>query len=89
MPLATMMEEGQEEEGGWTEESIPALGVVWYVAPESATQSELTGGVSPMVLKEWARAVVSQPTGPDEGPEGGAHGNGRGAAPVNMAADGC
>ena len=87
VPLTTMMEEGQ---GGWTEESIPASGVVWYVAPESATHLELTGGVSPMVLKERARTVGSQPTSPGEASEGGVHGDGNGGpAPANMAVGGC
>ena len=52
-----MIEEGQEECGGWTEERIPASGVVWKEAPESAIHSVLTGGVSPMVLKDCARAA--------------------------------
>jgi hypothetical protein len=28
-PFATIMDEGREEEGEWTEESIPGSGVVW------------------------------------------------------------
>jgi hypothetical protein len=47
-----MIEEGQEGGGGWTEESIPTSGVVWYEALESAIHSVLTGGISPMVLKD-------------------------------------
>jgi hypothetical protein len=54
VPLATMMEEGQEGWGGRREESRLALGVVWKVAPESAIQSGLTGGVPAVVLKEEA-----------------------------------
>jgi hypothetical protein len=61
-----MIEEGQEGGGGWTEESIPTSGVVWYEAPESAIHSVLTGGISPMVLKDRARAVWSQPVGHEE-----------------------
>ena len=56
-----MMEEGQEGCGGRTEERIPASGVVWKEAPESAIHSALTGSVSPMVLKDCARAAWSHP----------------------------
>ena len=56
-PSPTMMEEGQEGYGGRTEERIPVSGVVWKEAPESAIHSVLTGGVSPMVLKDCARAA--------------------------------
>jgi hypothetical protein len=63
VPLPTMIEEGQEEWGGWTEVRIPASGVVWKEAPESAIHSALTGGVSPMVLKDWANAAWSHPPG--------------------------
>jgi len=52
-----MMEEGQEGCGGQTEERIPASGVVLKEAPESAIHSVLTGGVSPMVLKDCASAA--------------------------------
>jgi hypothetical protein len=52
VPLATMMEEGQEGWGGRREESRLALGVVWKVAPESAIQSGLTDGSPAVVLKE-------------------------------------
>jgi hypothetical protein len=57
VPLATMMEEGQEGWGGRREESRLALGVVWKVAPESAIQSGLAdggtaGGGLAVVLKE-------------------------------------
>ena len=48
------LEEGQEECGGRTEERIPACGVVWKEAPESAIHSVLTGGGRPMVLKDCA-----------------------------------
>ena len=58
-----MMEEGQEECGGRTEEMIPACGVVWKEAPESAIHSVLTGGVRPMALKDCARAAWSHPPG--------------------------
>jgi hypothetical protein len=47
VPLATMMEEGQEGWGGRREESRLASGVVWNVAPESAIQLGLV-----VVLKE-------------------------------------
>ena len=53
-PSPTMMEEGQEECGGRTEERIQASGVVWRKAPESAIHSVLTGGVRPMALKDCA-----------------------------------
>jgi hypothetical protein len=43
VPLATMMEEGQEGWGGLIEERRLASGVIWKVAPESAIQSGLTG----------------------------------------------
>ena len=55
-PLPTMME-GQEGCGGRTEERIPASGVVWKEAAESAIHSVLTGGVSPMALKDCASAA--------------------------------
>ena len=54
-----MMEEGQEGCGGRTEESILASGVVWKEAPEWAIHSVLTGGVSPMVLKDCASVAWS------------------------------
>jgi hypothetical protein len=45
-------------------EILPTDGVVWCVAPESATQSwtEVGDGWSAMVLKEWASDCWSQPT---------------------------
>ena len=58
-----MMEEGQEGCGGRTEERIPACGVVWKEAPESAIHSVLTGGVRPMALKDCASAAWSHPPG--------------------------
>ena len=48
------MMEGQEECGDRKEERIPASGVVWKEAPESAIHSVLTGGVRPMALKDCA-----------------------------------
>src|SRR6185295_12221995 len=48
------MMEGQEGCGGRTEERIPACGVVWKEAPESAIHSVLTGGIRPMALKDCA-----------------------------------
>ena len=42
-PSPTMMEEGQEGCWGQTEERIPAFGVVWKEAPESAIHSVMTG----------------------------------------------
>jgi hypothetical protein len=62
-PSPTMIEEGQEGYRGRTEERIPASGVVWNEAPESAIHSVLAGGVSPMVLKDCARAAWSHPPG--------------------------
>ena len=35
--------------------------MVWNEAPESAIHSVLVGGVSPMVLKDYARAAWSHP----------------------------
>ena len=61
-PSPTMME-GQEGCGGRTEERIPASGVVWKEAPESAIHSVLTGRVSSMVLKECVSAAWSHPPG--------------------------
>ena len=58
-PSPTMMEEGQEGCGVRTEERIPASGVVWKEAPESAIHSVLTGGVRPMALKDCASAAWS------------------------------
>ena len=64
--------------------------MVWKEAPESAIHSVLTGGVSPMVLKDCASAAWSHPPsqvgcwlGGASGVQSGAN---RGAAPVNMAA---
>ena len=37
--------------------------MVWKEAPESAIHSVLTGGVSPMVLKDCARVAWSHPPG--------------------------
>src|SRR6185437_9477567 len=59
-----MIEEGQEGCGGRIEERITASGVVWNEAPESAIHSVLVGGVSPMVLKDCARAAWSPPPRP-------------------------
>ena len=56
-PSPTIIEEGQAGCGGRTEERMPASGVVWYEAPESAIHSVLAGGVSPMVLKDCASAA--------------------------------
>jgi len=63
-PSPTMMKEGQEGCGGRTEERIPASGVVWKEAPESAIHSVLTGGVRPMALKDCASAAWSHPPRP-------------------------
>jgi len=50
-----MMEEGQKGGGGWVEVRIPASGVVWKEAPESAIQSaEEPRGVKAVVLKDPA-----------------------------------
>jgi hypothetical protein len=55
-PFPTTMEDGREGWGGEVEDRIPASGVVWYEAPESATQSETeVGGASVIVEKELAR----------------------------------
>ena len=75
------------------DERIPASGVVWYEAPESAIQSVLTGGVSPMVLKDCASAAWSHSVGQVEGGRdcaGGAQVDVTGgAAPATMAAGRC
>ena len=48
---------------------MPVVGVMWYEAPESITQSE-GGGVIAMVLKAAAREALSQPpAGGDQGVE--------------------
>jgi hypothetical protein len=51
-----MIEEGLDEAKGRRVEILPVDGMVWCVAPESATQSwtEVGGRWSTMVLKEWA-----------------------------------
>ena len=46
---------------GVGQKRIPASGVVWNEAPESAIHPVLVGGVSPMVLKDCARAAWSHP----------------------------
>jgi hypothetical protein len=51
------MMEGQEEGGGRTKESIPASRVLWMEALESTIHSVLAGDVSPIVLKDCARAA--------------------------------
>jgi hypothetical protein len=62
---------------------VPAVGVVWYEAPESITQSE-EGGVIAMVLKAAAREALSHsPAGGDQVvevgvPEGRSAGGARG-----------
>ena len=75
------------------DERIPASGVVWYEAPESAIQSVLTGRVSPMVLKDCASAAWSHSTGQVGGGRdcaGGAQVDVTGgAAPTTMAASRC
>ena len=89
-PSPTMMEEGQEGCGGRTEERIPASGVVWKEAPESAIHSVLIGGVRPMALKDGASAAG--PTPQARSAAGWAErvvsrtGANKGAALVNMAA---
>jgi hypothetical protein len=67
--------------GGEVEDRIPASGVVWYEAPESATESEMeVGGASIIVEKELARDCVSHPL--VQGPHtGGAGGPRRGRSP--------
>uniref|UniRef100_J3L087 MPN domain-containing protein n=1 Tax=Oryza brachyantha TaxID=4533 RepID=J3L087_ORYBR len=80
-----MMTEGQEGWGGWTEESIPTSGAVWYKALESAIHSVLTGGMSCMVLKDWASAAWSHPLGQaGQVKVGGVQDTGE-AGPANMA----
>ena len=85
-----MIEEGQEGYGGRTEERIPACGVVWKEAPESAIHSVLTGGVRPIALKDCASAAWSYPPGQVGCWLGGAgrvqSGANRGAAAASMAA---
>jgi hypothetical protein len=64
-PLPTTIDEGLYEfKGrGLKLEILPAKGVVWCEAPESATQfwTEVGGGWSAMVLKELASDCWSQP----------------------------
>jgi hypothetical protein len=61
-PLPTMIVEGFDEFKGQGVEILPTNGVVWWIVPESATQSwtEVGGGWSTMVLKEWASNCWSQ-----------------------------
>jgi hypothetical protein len=84
-----MMEEGQKECVGRTEERMPACGVVWMEALESAIHSVLTGGVSPMALRDCASAAWSYPpsqVGCWLGGAGGVqNGANRGAAAASMA----
>ena len=65
--------------------------MVWKDAPESLIYSVLTGGVSPMVLKDCARAAWSHPPGQVSCWLGGAGGvqddANRGAAAASMAVD--
>jgi hypothetical protein len=58
-----MIDEGFDEFKGRGVEILPTDGVVWCIAPESATQSwtEVGGGWSATVLKEWASDCWSQP----------------------------
>jgi hypothetical protein len=58
-----MIDEGFDEFKERGVEILPTDGVVWCVALESATQSwtEVGGGWSAMVLKEWASDCWSQP----------------------------
>jgi hypothetical protein len=51
-----MIDEGFDEFKGRWVEILPTDGVVWCIAPELATKSwtEVGGGCSAMVLKEWA-----------------------------------
>ena len=58
-----MIEEEQEGCGVGQKRGYQASGVVWNEAPESAIHSVLVGGVSPMVLKDYARAAWSHPPG--------------------------
>ena len=82
------MMEGQEECWGQTEERIPASGVVWKEAPESAIHSVLTGGIRPMALKDCTSAAWSHPPGQVGCWLGGGVQNGanREAAAASMAA---
>ena len=56
-PITNHDRRGAKRIGGRTEKRIPTSGVVWNEALESAIQSILTGGVSPMVLKNCVRAA--------------------------------
>ena len=82
-----MIEEGQEGCEGRTEKRIPACGVVWKEAPESAIHSVLTGGVRPMALKDCASAAWSHLSGQVGCWLGGVqNGANSGAAAASMAA---
>jgi hypothetical protein len=61
-PLPTTIDEGFDEFKGRKVEILPTDGAVWCVVPESATQSwtEVGGGWSAMVLKEWVSDCWSQ-----------------------------
>jgi hypothetical protein len=62
-PLPTMIDEGLAEFKGRGLEILPTEGVVWCETLESATQSltELWGGCSAMVLKEFVSDYWIQP----------------------------
>ena len=55
--------DGRRTRGMWGSDRREDTGiwVVWKEAPESAIHSVLTGGVSPMVLKDCASAAWSHP----------------------------
>jgi hypothetical protein len=66
--LPTTIEGGLDEVKGRRVEILPIDGVVWCVAPESATQSwiEVGGGWNAIELKELASDCWSQPA-PSQG----------------------
>ena len=58
-PLPTMIDEGVHDEDGKIVERLPAAEVRWEPAPESAYHSEVRGGLSVIMLNEFAKEVES------------------------------
>jgi len=50
-----MIDEGVKDDGEEMVDNLPASAVIWEPALESAYHSDGTGGVSVMVLKDYAR----------------------------------
>ena len=59
-PLPTMIDEGVNDDGKEVTERLPASAVMCEPAPELAYHSDDAGGVSVMVLKDYARESAFQ-----------------------------